>query len=539
MDWVRQIPIGQFVDVAPGWLRRLDPRLKMAWSLLFLLTPILAGSAWRLGLVGALIVLTACSGLPGRVWVRSLSVLLVVATLIGALAAFLPVGEVAPGVLQRPPNELSLVPPAALAPLPQGDPEPVLRAEPEPVEGPTPGRVVVASPAPEPPQPSRLRSQPETRPLSASVREPIPAPALTERHQPPLLLPPPPVDDGVAEPLQVPTLTSGGEMVSGLESHQMLLPPWALGPVSPPVMQPIPERDDEGLSGFDDRLRSLPPSVIHQALPIRVPSSPGAEAAAPSGSDGRQPPERQSQAGDWAVQEPVRAPTQAPLDAALTEPAAAEQAAADRSPQPQAPVDYGLHTATVSRSGLAWELVRWGPLMVGSVPLGPLVITRRSAELGLNGATLLVTVIQSTNLMLLTTPPEELVWALNWALAPLRIIGLPVDRLGFTLLLALRFLPLVQEELQNLLRSVATRAASARQLGRRGVLALVLAVAERLFRNVLLRAEQGAEALLARGALPLAPAQLQPPGPTAVLGNALAVITLALVLVLRWKVGGL
>lgn len=315
MDWVRQIPIGQFVDVAPGWLRRLDPRLKMAWSLLFLLTPILAGPLWRLALVLALIVLTACSGLPARVWFRSLALLLVAATLIGALAAFLPVSEVGAGVLQRPPAELRLVP---------------------------------------------------------SPRGPS-------------------------------------------------------GPAEPP-------------------------------------------------------------------------PT---------------------------------------RSGLAWELVRWGPLMVGPVPVGPLVITRRSADLGLNGATLLVTVIQSTNLMLLTTPPEELVWALNWGLAPLRIVGLPVERLGFTLLLALRFLPLVQEELQNLLRSLATRSVSARQLGRRGVLALVLAVAERLFRNVLLRAEQGAEALIARGARPLPPAQLQPPGPIEVWSHALATIALVLALVLRWKVGAL
>ena len=314
MDWVRQIPIGQFVDVAPGWLRRLDPRLKMAWSLLFLLTPILAGPLWRLALVLALIVLTACSGLPLRVWFRSLALLLVAATLIGGLAALLPVGEVGPGVLQRPPAEVRLAP------------------------------------------------------------------------------------------------------------------------------SPVP-------------------------------------------SDPADPPP--------------------------------------------------------SRSGLPWELWRWGPLMVGSVPVGPLVITRRSADLGLNGATLLVTVIQSTNLMLLTTPPEELVWALNWGLAPLRIVGLPVERLGFTLLLALRFLPLVQEEFQNLLRSLATRSVSARQLGRRGVLALVLAVAERLFRNVLLRSEQGAEALIARGARPLPPTQLQPPGPIAVWGNALAAITLVLALVLRWKVGAL
>ena len=44
------------------------------------------------------------------------------------------------------------------------------------------------------------------------------------------------------------------------------------------------------------------------------------------------------------------------------------------------------------------------------MPLGPLVITRRSAELGLNSATLLFTVIHSANLLLLTTPPEALVW---------------------------------------------------------------------------------------------------------------------------------
>ena len=43
MDWLRQIPMGQYVDGREGWLRRLDARLKLAWSLVFLLTPVLAG----------------------------------------------------------------------------------------------------------------------------------------------------------------------------------------------------------------------------------------------------------------------------------------------------------------------------------------------------------------------------------------------------------------------------------------------------------------------------------------------------------------
>ena len=57
MDWLRQVPMGQYVDGSTGWLRRLDPRLKLAWSLVFLLTPVLAGPLWRVGLVVALVLM--------------------------------------------------------------------------------------------------------------------------------------------------------------------------------------------------------------------------------------------------------------------------------------------------------------------------------------------------------------------------------------------------------------------------------------------------------------------------------------------------
>ena len=68
MDWLRQLPIGQYVAGNSGWLRRLDPRLKLAWVLMFLLTPVLAGSLWRIGLVVALLLITLASGLPVRIW---------------------------------------------------------------------------------------------------------------------------------------------------------------------------------------------------------------------------------------------------------------------------------------------------------------------------------------------------------------------------------------------------------------------------------------------------------------------------------------
>ena len=302
MDWLRQIPIGQYVDGTSSWLRLLDARLKLAWTVAFLLTPILAGPWWRLALVGLLLLFTACSGLPWRLWRRTLPLLLVLSVLVGALATTQPTGSLAPSSLNRPPQELEL------------------------------------------------------------------------------------------------------------------------------------------------------------------------------GSD---------------------------------------------------------------QQGLRWELLRLGPVQLGPLPLGPLVVTRRSAELVINSATLLFTVIHSANLLLLTTPPEELVWGLSWCIAPLGRLGVPVERLGFTLLLALRFLPLVQEEFQNLLRSLATRSVNLRRLGFQASVGLVLALGERLLANVLLRAEQGAEALLARGGQWMAPSQLLRSRLRAPVLQAFGWMGLLAVLVLRWRFGAL
>lgn len=301
MDWLRQIPMGQYVDGAEGWPRRLDPRLKLAWSLVFLLTPVLAGPLWRLALVLGLLLITLISGLPVRLWWRSLLLLTLLSIAVGLLSLLLP--------------------------------------------------------AVDPPSPLNLR-----------------------------------------DPQELPGLGT-----------------------------------------------------------------------------------------DWP----------------------------------------------------SWDLLRLGPVQLGPLTLGPLVVDRASALLGLRTSTLIFTVIHSVNLVLLTTMPEDLVWALTWCLMPLERLGLPMQRLGFQLLLALRFLPLVQEELQNLLRALATRAVNLKQLGWRGVTGLVLAVGERLLANVLLRAEQGAEALQARGGLWRAPAQLRlPPAPARAL-DAMALVCLALLLVLRSRYGNI
>ena len=306
MDWLRQLPMGQYVDGEGSWIRHLDVRIKFAWTLAFLTTPVLASPAWRLGLVALLLLLTACSRLSWRLWQRTLPLLLVLSLLVAALSLLLPAGQTIAQWAERPAQELRL-------------------------------------------------------------------------------------------------------------------------------------------------------------LPAGTPSS---------------------------------------------------------------------------AAGPAWQLWHWGPHGHPPLQVGPLVVTRASVTFALNSGTLLFTLVHSANLLLLSTPPEHLAWALTWGLTPLRWLGFQTEELGFMLLLSLRFMPLVQEEFQNLLRAVATRAVNFRTLGVKASVGLVLAVGERLLANVLLRAHQGADALLVRGGRLLSPLQLRPQPATGHGMNRLAVLLLLGLVLLRWQVGG-
>ena len=272
MDWLKKIPIGQYVSGKSSWLRVIDPRIKLSWILLFLLTPILANSLWRISIACVLLLITFVSFLPNRIWWRSLVFLFVLSLIVGFLSIVLPASEISSELTIRPPDEI-------------------------------PGAVVL------------------TR---------------------------------------------------------------------------------------------------------------------------------------------------------------------------------------------SWELLRLGPLNFGGISLGPLIVDRRSAELGIKTSTLTFTVIHSVNLMLITTPPEDLVWAIRWFFSPLTLLGFPLEKLSFQLLLALRFIPLVQEELQNLLRSIGVRAIDFKQLGLKTTLGLFLSLGERLLSNILLRAEQGADSLMLREGLWLSSEQLRP-----------------------------
>ena len=72
--------------------------------------------------------------------------------------------------------------------------------------------------------------------------------------------------------------------------------------------------------------------------------------------------------------------------------------------------------------------------------------------------------MQSASLCLTTTPAEEMALGLKFWLAPLRVVRAPVDEICMTLLLSLRFMSVVFDELRNLSLGLAARSVPWKQL---------------------------------------------------------------------------
>ena len=152
-------------------------------------------------------------------------------------------------------------------------------------------------------------------------------------------------------------------------------------------------------------------------------------------------------------------------------------------------------------NNMSWNIIQIPILKLGFLNFGPFNISRKAFELGIKTSTLIFTVVHSVNLVLLTTLKEEIVWAISWFMYPLRKFNIPVDRLLFQLLLSMRFIPLVQEEFQNILKSLSVRSINYRNLGLKKTFNVLLSLIERIFLNIFLRIEQGSESLLSKGSL--------------------------------------
>ncbi|KAL0050131.1 hypothetical protein WJX82_004900 [Trebouxia sp. C0006] len=124
-----------------------------------------------------------------------------------------------------------------------------------------------------------------------------------------------------------------------------------------------------------------------------------------------------------------------------------------------------------------------------------ITITRRSISLGIAAASLTFVAFQSASLCLTCTPAEELAVALRTLLRPLAILRVPVNEIGLTLLLSLRFMSLVFEEVRNLSLGLAARGIDWNGLGPAGGIQVLIRLGGRLFSNLMQRSDSIAQAM--------------------------------------------
>ena len=193
-------------------------------------------------------------------------------------------------------------------------------------------------------------------------------------------------------------------------------------------------------------------------------------------------------------------------------------------------------------NNISWNIIQIPNFKIGFLNFGPYNISRKAFELGIKTSTLIFTVVHSVNLVLLTTLKEEIVWAISWFMYPLKKFNIPVDRLLFQLLLSMRFIPLVQEEFQNILKSVSVRSINYRNLGFKKTFHILLSLIERIFLNIFLRIEQGSESLLSKGSLQINIQRFKPREKQKIssfLINSISIFFIGMAIILRKQYGAL
>lgn len=131
--------------------------------------------------------------------------------------------------------------------------------------------------------------------------------------------------------------------------------------------------------------------------------------------------------------------------------------------------------------------------------LGPFQLTRKGVSLAASASCLSFTVLQSASLCLTTTTPEQLAAALRWYLTPLARIGAPVEELILTLLLSLRFIGVVFDEVKNLAIGVVARNIEWKALRLTETADTFFNLFGRIFKNLFSHADQISQAMVARG----------------------------------------
>ena len=131
--------------------------------------------------------------------------------------------------------------------------------------------------------------------------------------------------------------------------------------------------------------------------------------------------------------------------------------------------------------------------------VGPVLVTYDNVWFLLSGFTFFLVLYTLALLLTMTTTPVALIEGMTLLLAPLRRLSLPVDDFALMTLLALRFIPTLIEEIEQLVKAQASRGADFSRGTIRERLQSVSALFIPFMQGTLRRAAELATALDARG----------------------------------------
>ncbi|XP_059632587.1 protein ABCI12, chloroplastic [Cornus florida] len=157
-----------------------------------------------------------------------------------------------------------------------------------------------------------------------------------------------------------------------------------------------------------------------------------------------------------------------------------------RTPPPSV---IGLTNLPASLGGYSYVIMKFGPLQ----------LTRKGLSVASTSACLTFTIFQSASLCMTTTTPEQLAHALQWFVLPLKKFGVPVGEVILTLLLSLRFINLVFDEVRNVALGIISRRINWRQLTIMETIDVFFTYIRRVFKNIFSHAEQVSQAMIVRG----------------------------------------
>lgn len=135
-------------------------------------------------------------------------------------------------------------------------------------------------------------------------------------------------------------------------------------------------------------------------------------------------------------------------------------------------------------------------------PIGPIQITYAGVEVGALQVGKFLLLVLAAALLTMTTTPTELTMGMERLLRPVNLVGASSHNIATMLSLALRFLPLLEEELNTLKEAQLTRGVDYNDGAVRGKIRAVSYLAAPLAVNMFRRCDNIIDAMEARGYQP-------------------------------------